>query len=112
MRKLLIASTLCIGLCGTTALWAQSDSVRQAQQALKDKGYDPGPVDGKNGPKTRQATRQYQQKENLDADGRLGPQTLDHLGVQHASSGTEMKEAGANVKNSYSGGGKQIARGT
>lgn len=112
MRKLIIASTLCIGLCGATALWAQSDSVRQAQQALKDKGYDPGPVDGVNGPKTREATREYQKKENLTADGHLGPQTMDQLGVRNSGSGTEMKEAGNNIKHSYTHGGKDIGRGS
>jgi hypothetical protein len=85
--------------------------VRQAQQALKDKGYDPGPVDGVQGRKTRDALKQYQQKENLNEEGRLGPQTKDRLGVKPGGSGTEMKEAGSNMKNSYGKGGKDIGHG-
>lgn len=112
MRRLFVASTLVIGLCGASTVWAQdADSVRQSQQALKDKGYDPGPVDGVNGPKTRTALRQYQQKENLNEDGQLGPQTKDRLGVKPAGSGTEMKEAGSNMKHSYGNGGKDVGHG-
>src|SRR5690349_10295747 len=35
--------------------------VKQVQQALKDKGQDPGPVDGKMGPKTQAALTSFQQ---------------------------------------------------
>jgi Putative peptidoglycan binding domain len=113
MRKLFIIATVGIGLCGVPALFAQhgSDSVREAQQALKDKGYDPGPVDGVQGPKTREALRDYQQKENLNENGQLGPETMDHLGVKSGGSGTEMKEAGSNIKHSYAKGGKDIGHG-
>lgn len=113
MHKLFIASIVAIGLCGAPGLWAQqgSDSVRQAQQALKDKGYDPGPVDGVAGRKTHDALRQYQQKENLNENGQLGPETMDHLGVKSGDSGTEMREAGSNMKHSYAKGGKDIGYG-
>ncbi|HEX4231631.1 MAG TPA: peptidoglycan-binding domain-containing protein [Bryobacteraceae bacterium] len=113
MRKFFITATVAVGLCGVPALFAQqgSDSVRQAQQALKDKGYDPGPVDGVAGPKTHDALRQYQHKENLNANGQLGSETMDHLGVRSGSSGTQMKEAGSNMKHSYAKGGKDIGHG-
>jgi hypothetical protein len=113
MRKLFTTATIAIGLCAVPAMFAQqgSDSVRHAQQALKDKGYDPGPVDGREGPKTREALRQYQQKENLNENGQLGPQTMDHLGVRQGGSGTEMREAGSNMKHSYAKGGKDIGHG-
>ena len=52
------------------------------QQALKDKGHDPGDVDGKMGPKTQGALRDYQQKEGLKATGRLDAETAAKLGVQ------------------------------
>jgi hypothetical protein len=113
MRKILITSAMAVGLCSIPALLAQegSDSVRQEQQALKDKGYDPGPVDGIDGPKTRDALRQYQRKENLDEGGQLGPQTRDRLGVRSGESGTEMKTAGSTMKHSYANGGKDIGHG-
>lgn len=59
-----------------------SDKVKAVQQALKDKGHDPGDVDGKMGPKTQAALRDYQQKEGLKATGRLDSETAAKLGVQ------------------------------
>jgi peptidoglycan hydrolase-like protein with peptidoglycan-binding domain len=59
-----------------------AEQVKAVQQALKDKGHDPGDVDGKMGPKTRQALREYQQKEGLKATGRLDNETASKLGVQ------------------------------
>jgi peptidoglycan hydrolase-like protein with peptidoglycan-binding domain len=111
MRTILAASVLAFCLCAIPLMAQGSRTVREAQQALQDKGYDPGPIDGINGPKTEAAVRQYQEKENIDADGRLGPKTLDSLGVKQASAGTEFSEAGENVKHSYSKGGKEIGHG-
>src|SRR5215475_10365220 len=48
-----------------------SAKVRTAQQALADKGYHPGPVDGLMGPKTRAAVQEFQRKEGLEATGQL-----------------------------------------
>jgi hypothetical protein len=113
MRKVLAYSILAIGLGGIPAIAApNSDSVRQAQQALKDKGFDPGAVDGVDGPKTRAAVRAYQKKNDLTADGRLGEQTLTSLGVQQGTAGTEFKKSGTNIKHSYTAGGKEVADGS
>jgi len=49
---------------------------------------------------------------NLSADGRLGPKTLDSLGVKQASTSTEFDAAGENLKHSYSQGEKDIGHGT
>jgi hypothetical protein len=89
-----------------------SDDIRAEQQALKDKGFDPGEIDGKNGPKTHAALREFQKKQNLSEDGKFGPQTRDALGVKTGSASTEMKESGANLKAGYGGGGKDIGHGT
>lgn len=56
-----------------------SDDVRQAQQALMDKGFNPGPIDGKMGPQTKAAITEYQKKENLKATGRLDHDTKAKL---------------------------------
>src|SRR3954447_26025995 len=48
-----------------------SDDVRQAQQALTEKGFNPGPVDGRMGPHTKAAISDFQKKENLKVTGRL-----------------------------------------
>jgi len=46
--------------------------VKNAQQALKDKGFDPGPIDGVWGPRTTAAARNFQKAENITVSGRLG----------------------------------------
>jgi peptidoglycan hydrolase-like protein with peptidoglycan-binding domain len=56
-----------------------SDDVRQAQQALTDKGFNPGPVDGLMGPHTKAAISDYQKKENLKVTGRLDHETKSRL---------------------------------
>ncbi|MFD1891827.1 peptidoglycan-binding protein [Ottowia beijingensis] len=55
-------------------------TVRQAQQRLLDKGYDPGTVDGISGPRTANALRQFQRDEGLMATGRLDSETMNALG--------------------------------
>ena len=55
---------------------APSDShdaslVRSAQQALKDKGYDAGAIDGQMGPATQGALRSFQQAQGLPQSGTL-----------------------------------------
>jgi murein L,D-transpeptidase YcbB/YkuD len=66
--------------------------VRAHQQALKDKGYDPGPIDGIYGPRTRAAVREYQKKEGLKVSGRFDDDTMGRLSgtgtVRTGSDGT------------------------
>lgn len=59
--------------------------IRAAQRALKDKGQDPGPIDGTMGPRTQAALRQYQQAEGLQATGMLDDATKDKLGIRGGS---------------------------
>jgi len=56
--------------------------VRQIQQALKDKGFDVGPIDGQLGPQTEQALRSFQQAQGLQATGQIDQKTMAALGVQ------------------------------
>lgn len=53
--------------------------IKAIQQALLDKGYDPGPVDGVWGRKTIAAVRAFQQAAGLEVDGIYGPQTAARL---------------------------------
>jgi peptidoglycan hydrolase-like protein with peptidoglycan-binding domain len=55
--------------------------VMAAQQALKDKGHDPGMIDGKMGSRTRAAVADYQKAEGLKETGRLDAETRAKLGV-------------------------------
>lgn len=50
-------------------------SVKQIQIALKNAGYNPGPIDGKMGRQTRQAIRAFQKANGLVPDGRVGKKT-------------------------------------
>lgn len=63
--------------------------VREVQQNLADRGYDPGPVDGLWGPRTRQAVRTFQRDQNLAANGRADHQTLAALGIETGSPATQ-----------------------
>jgi hypothetical protein len=56
-----------------------NDDVRSAQMALKDKGHDPGPIDGVMGPRTSAAIRDFQQAENLSTTGQLDAETRSKL---------------------------------
>ena len=57
-----------------------SDNVRTAQQSLQDKGFNPGPIDGKMGPKTRDALKTYQSAHSLKPTGRPDAATVKALG--------------------------------
>jgi peptidoglycan hydrolase-like protein with peptidoglycan-binding domain len=61
---------------------AKTEHVKAVQQALKDKGHDPGMIDGKMGPQTQSALREFQSKEGLEASGRLDADTMSKLGVE------------------------------
>jgi len=58
--------------------------VERAQQALRDKGQDPGPIDGIMGPRTKAAVKNFQREEGLRETGRLDSETMTKLGVEAA----------------------------
>jgi hyperosmotically inducible protein len=62
------------------------NQVRAMQDALKERGYDPGPSDGVMGPRTAGALREYQQKENLQVTGQLDAQTVSSLQLKKRQS--------------------------
>ena len=53
-----------------------SPFIREVQQALKLRGYDPGPVDGVSGHRTRAAVRRFQQDYNLSPTGEVDERVL------------------------------------
>ena len=65
-----------------------SDTIRQVQQQLTDKGHNPGPVDGILGAQTKSALKDFQQAQGIDASGNLDQKTLAALGVDSSSSGS------------------------
>lgn len=52
---------------------------KAVQQALKDKGFDPGPVDGVLGAGSKRALRDWQKSVGLPADGYASAETLARL---------------------------------
>ncbi len=55
--------------------------VRNVQQALNDKGYNAGPVDGQWGPTTQDALTRFQQAAGVAQTGAPDRSTLSALGV-------------------------------
>ncbi|HBS32422.1 MAG TPA: lytic murein transglycosylase, partial [Parvularcula sp.] len=55
------------------------DERKALQQALKDKGFDPGPIDGVVGAGTKRALKAWQKSEGLPADGYASLETLTRL---------------------------------
>ncbi len=62
-----------------TADAREGGDARQAQRALADRGYDPGPVDGVWGTRSTRALRDFQRASNLTETGRLDTRTMDAL---------------------------------
>ena len=54
-------------------------TVKDVQKALKRAGFDPGPVDGQAGKKTKSAIKQFQKRAGLTADGVVGEKTWSRL---------------------------------
>jgi len=88
-------STMSEGMTDTTsaitALDSMSESLdhtihekptdEQIQQALKNTGLYAGEIDGKIGPKSKKAIKDFQEQNGLTADGKVGPKTWERLGV-------------------------------
>jgi peptidoglycan hydrolase-like protein with peptidoglycan-binding domain len=62
------------------------EQVKAAQQALRDKGHDPGSTDGVMGPKTQAALKEFQKAQGLTETGRLDAETMAKLGVEGKTS--------------------------
>src|SRR5262245_56764218 len=50
-------------------------NTREIQQALQEKGFDPGPIDGIRGQMTVAAVKAFQAANGLAVDGIVGPRT-------------------------------------
>ena len=54
-------------------------AVQEIQQALKNANMYQGTIDGKAGPATKKAITEFQQQNDLTADGKVGPKTWEKL---------------------------------
>jgi hypothetical protein len=57
------------------------NNIRQVQQELRRKGFDPGPIDGIHGPRTKEAVRNFQDRYGMRASGEIDNKTLFALGA-------------------------------
>jgi hypothetical protein len=79
-----------------------SAEIKDIQQALIDKGFDPGAVDGMWGNLTRAAVWNFQQENGIDPSGEVDRQTLSALDVQLASPEQGTIGSGASAADSGS----------
>jgi hypothetical protein len=57
------------------------NNIRQVQQELRKRGFDPGPNDGIHGPRTKEAVRNFQDRYGMKASGDINNKTLFALGA-------------------------------
>jgi peptidoglycan hydrolase-like protein with peptidoglycan-binding domain len=95
MWKLSMAAAGAVMMFASAALGHPTmgdEQVKAVQQALKDNGLDPGTVDGRMGPKTQAALRDFQKAHGMDATGRIDMKTMQSLGVEAAPSAFAEKK--------------------
>lgn len=62
-------------MTGSSVIRVPGVEVGDVQRALARAGFNPGPVDGRLGKKTRAAIKAFQRRNNLKADGIVGERT-------------------------------------
>jgi peptidoglycan hydrolase-like protein with peptidoglycan-binding domain len=87
---------------GSQGQWAKED-IKKVQEALKEKGQDPGPADGVMGAQTQKALRAFQSKNGLKATGRLDAETAKALGVEGGSASSMGSSGGSSSTGSSAG---------
>lgn len=66
---------------------------KQIQAALKNAGYDPGAIDGKLGPRSKKAIKDFQAVNGLKADGKVGAKTWAKLSAYVLQANTDNTAA-------------------
>ena len=85
---------LALGLTGIADVaGAQSDQVLHVQKRLEELGFDPGPIDGLMGSRTRRAIRNFQKQAVLPVTGELDPRTLDALAPPYIEEAVSQQES-------------------
>lgn len=85
-----VSALTVLGLFGSPRLWADrsGDDLKRNiawQVALENAGFSPGLIDGRNGPKTELATREFQGVRSLPCTGILDDATRRALGVNEGA---------------------------
>jgi peptidoglycan hydrolase-like protein with peptidoglycan-binding domain len=91
MHSLLVAALAAAAMAAPMATasaadapFVDSQTVRQVQKTLNDRGFRTGGVDGRMGPQTQAALVNFQRAEKLQPTGKLDGQTLAALGLQES----------------------------
>lgn len=71
---------------GATVSGLDEQKTREIQQALQEKGFEPGSVDGMMSSQTKQAISEFQRESNLPVTGTVDEKTAERLGVEIGSS--------------------------
>jgi peptidoglycan hydrolase-like protein with peptidoglycan-binding domain len=71
---------------------SDGEIVQNAEEQLREQGFETGEFDGRLDEETRQAIADYQLENELEAHGELDRTTLEHLGVDTADLGEEVPE--------------------
>jgi carboxyl-terminal processing protease len=69
----------------------EKEKKKDIEQALQDKGFDPGSVDGMIDSQTQSAISKFQRDNNLPATGTVDEQTAKQLGVEIMPSSSEKQ---------------------
>lgn len=59
--------------------------VREVQEALDSRGYAVGEIDGRWGPRTSSALKDFQSAQGIEATGHINTETFNALGIQSDS---------------------------
>jgi peptidoglycan hydrolase-like protein with peptidoglycan-binding domain len=90
------------GASSPSSAKAKTADVRRAQEALKERGLYTAEVDGRMGPKTKQALREFQRREGLPETATLDNRTMQRLA---GASPTRTGSATGGASTTASGGG-------
>lgn len=85
---------------GSLVAGSTGSKVKELQQRLKEKGFDPGPLDSTFGLSTKAAVIAFQKSKGLEADGVAGPKTLAALGIKLPVTGQSSSTASRQTKSS------------
>jgi peptidoglycan hydrolase-like protein with peptidoglycan-binding domain len=83
------------------------EEIRQVQVALNEKGFDIGEPDGVFGSRTRQALIAFQQRQGLQANGRIDVRTTAALGISSKSGQQGNQGASSEPSTTGQGGGSR-----
>lgn len=90
---------LLVAVAGFSASALADAVIARAQGQLLERGFDPGPVDGLMGPRTRSAIRKFQRDRGLPVNGRLDDATRNALAAPAAADAPAMvPDAGASPR--------------